>query len=356
MSNSSQPLVSIVTPAYNEETFLPECIESVLSQTYQNWEYTIVNNCSKDRTLAIAQRYAKKDSRIRVHDNERFLEMIPNHNVAIRQISPESKYCKVVLADDWIYPRCLEEMVKVAEMHPSVGIVSAFEKCGEQIRITGLPAGQRLVVGKEASRQFLLDKLLLFGSQNSVMYRADLVRTRDPFYLETEMYADFESCFALLKKSDLGFVHEILTFSRPRPGSIGAVSADTGAHYGSILGMLFKYGTDCLTEDEFKDSLDRKLSEYYRFLGRRLLLERDPGFWSYHERTFARLGIPFRRSRLAMAAVGQLAASVFSPKSTWTSIKRLFALKKLRNAQMRKVVSSFEEDRANTPQERVPPS
>jgi len=47
---------------------------------------------------------------------------------------------------------------------------------------------------------------------------------------------------------------------------------------------------------------------------------------------------------------------VFSPKSTWTSIKRLFALKKLRNAQMRKVVSSFEEDRANTPQERVPPS
>jgi len=240
MSNSSQPLVSIVTPAYNEETFLPECIESVLSQTYQNWEYTIVNNCSSDKTLEIAQRYAKKDSRIRVHDNERFLAMIPNHNVAIRQISPESKYCKVVLADDWIYPRCLEEMVKVAEAYPSVGIVSAFEKCGEQIRITGLPAGQRLVVGKEASRQFLLDKLLLFGSQNSVMYRADLVRTRDPFYLETEMYADFESCFALLKKSDLGFVHEILTFSRPRPGSIGAVSADTGAHYGSILGMLFK--------------------------------------------------------------------------------------------------------------------
>jgi len=111
-----------------------------------------------------------------------------------------------------------------------------------------------------------------------------------------------------------------------------------------------------LTEDEFKDSLDRKLSEYYRFLGRRLLLERDPGFWSYHERAFARLGIPFRRSRLAMAAVGQLAASAFSPKSTWTSIKRLFALKKLRNLQMRKVVSSFEEDRANATQERVPPS
>jgi glycosyltransferase involved in cell wall biosynthesis len=356
MSTALQPLVSVVTPAYNEEEYIAECIESVLAQTYQNWDYTIVNNCSKDKTLEIARRYAAKDPRIRVHDNERFLEMIPNHNVAIRQISPASKYCKVVLADDWIFPRCLEQMVAVAEAHPTVGVVSAYEKFGEQVRIKGLPVEQNLVSGKEASRQFLLDKLLLFGSQTSVLYRADLVRSRDPFYVESEMYADFETCFLLLGRSDLGFVHEILTFSRPRPGSIGAVSADLGAHYGSVIGMLFTYGKGCLTSEEFEECLRRKLSDYYTFLGRRSLVERDPGFWSYHKRTFARLGLNFNRARVAKAALGELGRTVLNPKSTFASIKRLFRLKKLRNVRMRKVVSRFENERVEAGDQRIPRS
>jgi glycosyltransferase involved in cell wall biosynthesis len=353
MSTTAKPLVSVVTPAYNEEEHLAECIESVLAQTYQNWDYTIVNNCSKDKTLEIARRYAAKDSRIRVHDNEQFLEMIPNHNVAIRQISPASKYCKVVLADDWIFPRCLEQMVAVAQAHPIVGVVSAYEKFGEQVRITGLPVEQKLVTGKEASRQFLMGELLLFGSQTSVLYRADLVRGRDPFYVETETYADFESCFALLRTSDLGFVHEILTFSRPRPGSIGAVSADLGAHYGSMLGMLFTYGKNCLTEQEFDGCFDRHLSEYYRFLGRRLLVERGPSFWSYHKRTFARLGVHYSRARVTMAAMGQLCGTMLNPKSTLASIKRLFRLKKIRKLEMRKVVSSFENEEVEAGEQRV---
>jgi glycosyltransferase involved in cell wall biosynthesis len=125
MDSKSVPLVSIVTPVYNNADDLAECIESVLAQTYQNWDYTIVNNCSTDGSAEIARRYAAKDSRIRVHDNRQFLRAIRNHNHALRQISPESKYCKMVFADDWIFPRCLEEMVAMAERHPSVGIVGA---------------------------------------------------------------------------------------------------------------------------------------------------------------------------------------------------------------------------------------
>ena len=121
MKTMPQPLVSIVTPVYNEEEHLAECIESVLAQTYQNWDYTIVDNCSTDRSLEIALWYAAKDSRIRVHANKQFLNMLANHNVAVRQISPVSKYCKVVLADDWIFPECLERMVTVGEAYPSAG-------------------------------------------------------------------------------------------------------------------------------------------------------------------------------------------------------------------------------------------
>src|SRR4051812_18763878 len=107
-----QPLVSVVTPVYNEEKHLAECVESVLAQTYSNWEYVVVNNCSTDRSLHIVQSYAAKDARIRVCDNREFLRAVSNQNHALRQISSESKYCKVVLGDDKIFPECLAKMVE----------------------------------------------------------------------------------------------------------------------------------------------------------------------------------------------------------------------------------------------------
>jgi glycosyltransferase involved in cell wall biosynthesis len=342
MNLASQPLVSVVTPVYNEEECLPECIESILCQTYQNWEYTILNNGSTDRSLEIARRYAAKDPRIRVHDNDKFLRMLANHNLALRKISPASKYCKVVLADDFIFPDCLEKMVKVAEAYPSAGIVSSYQLHGQQVRSAGLPYTQQLVRGCEACRQFLLQTITLFGSQNSVLYRADLVRGRDPFYVETDMCADFEACFALLKVSDLGFVHQVLTFSRPRPESIGTVSSDSGATRASLLGILLAYGKDCLSEAEFKHCLKLQLSQYYEFLGRRLWVERDLSFLAFHRRALKDAGFGFSRACLATAAVSALWGVVFNPKSVFERIQRLVSLHRIRGRQVRQVVSGFE--------------
>src|SRR5580700_5474662 len=115
MAGAVEPLVSVLTPVYNGEKFLAGCIQSVLAQTHRNFVYIIVNNCSKDRTLEIAQSFAKQDSRIRVHDNTEFLGVVDNHNLAFSLIPEEAKYSKNVDADDWIFPSCLEELVKVAE-------------------------------------------------------------------------------------------------------------------------------------------------------------------------------------------------------------------------------------------------
>ena len=59
-------LVSIITPAYNAAAYRAETIESVLNQTYTNWEMVIVNDCSKDNTAEIVQSYAEKDKRIKL--------------------------------------------------------------------------------------------------------------------------------------------------------------------------------------------------------------------------------------------------------------------------------------------------
>lgn len=58
--------VSIITPLYNCSDYLEQTIQSVISQTYQDWEMIMVDDCSTDNSLEIAQRYADEDSRIKV--------------------------------------------------------------------------------------------------------------------------------------------------------------------------------------------------------------------------------------------------------------------------------------------------
>ena len=93
MSNTQPPLVSIITPVYNGEAYLRECIESVLRQTYQNWEYIIVNNQSEDATLTIAEECIRGEPRIRVITNKEFVGQVANQNIGIRQMSSASEFC-----------------------------------------------------------------------------------------------------------------------------------------------------------------------------------------------------------------------------------------------------------------------
>ena len=180
MDVREQPLVSILTPVYNGEPYLAECIESVLTQTYSNWEYTIVNNNSTDGTQKVAEEYAKKDSRIQVHKADVLVDVIANHNRAFRLISPKSKYCKVVSGDDFLFPECVTRMVELAEAHPSIGFIGSYQLSGGgdkwYVRNQGLPYHRSFVPGLEVGRSQLLGKLDVLGAPTSDLYRSDLVR------------------------------------------------------------------------------------------------------------------------------------------------------------------------------------
>src|SRR5258708_4080342 len=214
---ASEPLVSVVTPVYNGGPYIAECIESVLNQTYRNFEYVIVNNCSTDNTLEIAQSYAKQDNRIRVSDNTEFVGVIQNHNNAFNQMSPNSKYCKVVSGDDWILRDCLTQMVELAEAYPSVAIVGCYSIEGRRVLFQGLDYSEKVVNGREISRNTMLGKLpFVLGAPTSLLYRADLVRRTKTFYPfpEDAPHADVSGIYQALRDSDFGFVHQILTFTR----------------------------------------------------------------------------------------------------------------------------------------------
>jgi glycosyltransferase involved in cell wall biosynthesis len=112
----SQPLVSVLTTAYNRQEFVAEAIESVLSSTYKNWELIIVDDCSKDNTVAIAKGYARKDDRIKVNINEKNLGDYPNRNKAASYAT--GKYLKYLDSDDVLYREGLSKMVDFMERFP----------------------------------------------------------------------------------------------------------------------------------------------------------------------------------------------------------------------------------------------
>ena len=233
---------------------------------------------------------------------------VANFNFALRQISSDSKYCKIVFADDWMFPECLERMVALMEEHPSVGIVGAYGLQGQVVLWQGMPYPSNLVSGREICRQRLLGGPYVFGSATSLLYRADLVGSRDPFYNESNAHgADSEACFELLKACDFGFVHQVLTFSRERAGSMLQASRVLNASAADILHELVAHGPCYLSPDEYRERSNAIVSKYYDFLATCFLHRSGNIVWDYHVGKLKENGIGFSWLLLAGAVSRKIA-------------------------------------------------
>ena len=292
--DSKTPLVSVVTPFYNTDDYLEECIESVLRQTYENWEYVLLNNFSTDKSVAIAEKYqALYPEKIRLEHNAEFLSQIANYNQVFRLISPASKYCKYVQADDWLFPECVSRMVEVAEAHPSAGIVGAYQLDGENVQLDGLPYPSHEVTGRDACREYFLRDKYLFGTPTSLLLRSELVRSRDPFY--EERYAPFEdahACFDLLRTTNFGFVHQVLTFSRRDNDSLISQMRAFAFLLLSRLQFVVAHGRDYLSAEEYARCLRFAERDYFLYLSKCVYKfeRKDEDFWKFHRKGLATVG------------------------------------------------------------------
>ena len=306
MSMQERPLVSVVTPVYNGADFLADCMESVLKQTYKNLEYIIVNNCSTDRSLEIAEGYAPKDSRIRVHSNSSFVGVIENHNIAFGLISPAAKYCKVVSADDFLFPDCITRLVECAETHSSAGIVGSYQLSGASVKWQGFDYPRSLLPGRELCRRIFLegDPSFGFGTPTSLMYRADLVRSSGGFYPNPSPHADTSACFKYLHDSDFGFVYQVLSYERKHQQTQSSTSAEMDRYSSAYLNDVIEYGPLYLNREEVERKTGEVLGRYHRFLAANWLMGfRGREFWAYHEARLQELGHPLTRLALLKAAL-----------------------------------------------------
>ena len=299
---ATKPLVSVVTPAYNEEKYLAECIESVLAQTYDNWDYLIVNNRSTDRTLAIAEHYARNDPRIRVQTNDEFVPVMVNFNTAFRSISKDAKYCKVVGGDDRLYPQCLEKMVATAERYPAAAIIGSYGIYGARAQPVGPPFPQEFVPGREACSSYLTGKPYFYGTPTILLYRADIVRSRPRFFSEEYLHADLAACFQHLEDNDFAFCHEILSFNREREGSLTSDAQIYNRYILEHLSVLEEFGRTYLGDAGARQQIRWKSAALYRHLGERLCSGLDREFWTSQRKQLAVFGHKMNAPRVGLHA------------------------------------------------------
>jgi len=126
------PAVSVIIPAYNHEKFVQECIQSVLNQTFQDFEIIITDDASTDRTVGIIQQF--DDPRIKLfrHLENKGASIASNNCI----IHSSGKYIAMLSSDDIWHPEKLEIQVEYLEKHPEIGAV--FGKV-EWVNETGQP-------------------------------------------------------------------------------------------------------------------------------------------------------------------------------------------------------------------------
>jgi glycosyltransferase involved in cell wall biosynthesis len=123
LDKKSIPKISIVLPTYNGERWLAQSIESVIAQTEKNWELIIVNDCSKDSTLEIAENYARQEQRIRVFSNTANKKLPATLNIGFA--SARGKYLTWTSDDNLYKPMALEVMSRYLDENPSTDLVCA---------------------------------------------------------------------------------------------------------------------------------------------------------------------------------------------------------------------------------------
>lgn len=129
MSNSHNPLISVITPAYNAERFIGETIESVMNQTYSNWEMIIVDDQSTDSTVAIINAYQQKDDRIKVYVLSENSGSAIARNEAMKMA--KGRYIAFLDSDDAWYPEKLEKQLRFMQQNDIAFSFTKYRRIGE---------------------------------------------------------------------------------------------------------------------------------------------------------------------------------------------------------------------------------
>ena len=179
-----QKLISVIMSVYNGEKYLVQAIDSILNQTYQNFEFIIIEDCSTDNSLDILEEYAKKDSRIKIIKKEKNIGIkgfIENLNLGIS--IAKGKYIARMDQDDVSLPERFQKQVDFLENNPEITLVGAqLNLINEQNKITGeaIAALQHRDIVKRITSQIqLFHPVIMFRKDQNIQYREKFIYCED---------------------------------------------------------------------------------------------------------------------------------------------------------------------------------
>ena len=209
--------ISIITASYNYEDYIKETIESVISQTFQDWEMVIVDDGSKDNSVEVIKSYAEKDSRIKLYQHEGGINKGLVETVKLGIEKAQGDWIVFLESDDSITPNYLEEKLNVLKQYPEVKFIfndvnmfgdesvihrldEHFEKAKNILKTKGSPANLLKYFAK----------INLVPTFSVVMVNKSLLMNLD-YNVVHKPLLDFYLWAQIAQKSDLYYIDKKLT-------------------------------------------------------------------------------------------------------------------------------------------------
>ncbi len=248
------PTVSVCMPIYNSAPYLKQAIDSVLMQSFKDFELLIVDDCSSDGSDKIASSYQGSDPRVRFERNENNRGMVGNWNYCLGQA--RGVYIHFMFGDDYfVSPSALELQVKALNQHPDVSLVSSsrliVDEAGKALDVwQGFrdleSADPQHVVQACLKLYYLKNGTLKFGclenyigEPSAVMFRKSQAGTG--FNPEYKQLVDLDMWFQLLKYGRFHYTSEPLIAFRRHDAQQTAINSKDFVHIVEYLALVKKY-------------------------------------------------------------------------------------------------------------------
>lgn len=230
-------------PTYNCSRYLPEAIESVLRQSYADYEFIIIDDCSTDNSAELIRNYARKDKRITLIVNEHNLGQAKNLNLCLKHARGE--YIKFIFSDDFLAADdVLERLVSVLEKDRDIALVAtARYLIDEKSNILGVLTeyeGAMICAGTDVIRDCLLEQKNKVGEPTAVMFRRK--QAERGFNENYNQNVDWEMWLHLLEQGKFVYIHEPLCSFRTHSDQQTKLNVQRGSHFADLFRIWQDYG------------------------------------------------------------------------------------------------------------------
>ncbi|MBA2512760.1 MAG: glycosyltransferase family 2 protein [Solirubrobacterales bacterium] len=227
---TNEPLVSIITPCYNHEKFIAQCIESVISQTYRNWEMIVVDDRSRDGSLRIVEDYVTQDSRIKIirHEvNYGAGRLVWTYNEALNASSGE--LVAILEGDDYWATGKLKAQIPAFRDENVVLVYSDFDEIsdhGELIKRHRVPI-ERGSFKTAPSRNLKFFSQLRYFAPNTVVIRREPLLRTGGFVSANIPVVDFPTFLQLSLEGDFVRIPSVLAYYQRHTNSVAFDNVET---------------------------------------------------------------------------------------------------------------------------------